>query len=523
MRTWFALASMMLAACNPVLADGDHLDDSLRGDPNIVGGQNAPDGVFTYQVSIQTTSGFHFCGGSVIDEEWILTAAHCVVSERANQLRVETGILRLSENGQRLGVSQIIVHPSYNSNTSDYDIALLRLSSPTSAPPVAIMDAASESTWSAAGTMAAVSGWGSLSSNGSSPDALQYVEVPITSNSECNSAYGGGITARMMCAGYIGQGGRDSCQGDSGGPLVVDENGRLVQTGVVSWGYGCADARYPGVYTRLSQFENWIAGYVPGVEFVSDGGGSTGPGTDPGTEPSGDDHGDSLSTATVLTVDGQTTIQGVLDAGDKDVFRLELAGSGTLTASTEGSTDTFGTLLSSSGSALATDDDGGAGYNFRLVRDVNDGDVVYLEVKGYNSSTKGSYTLTIDGPAAEGPTTTPEPTTEVDASLDVSINASASADFGATLAAGANDLYVIEVRDDFGSSVTLSAETTGRTDTFGTLYDANGNLIVSNDDSGASYNFKLSASVAPGIYLLEVRGYSTSTAGAYDLEITASR
>ena len=300
MRSWFALASMMMIGCSS-LAPGSHLDESLRGDPRIVGGQNAPADTFTYQVSIQTTWGFHFCGGSVIDDNWILTAAHCVDGESANSLRVESGILNLSDNGETDTVAEIIVHPGYDSRTNNNDIALLRLNGTTSAPPVALVDFASESTVSSAGTMAAVSGWGTLSSGGSSPDRLQYVEVPVVTNAECQDAYRSeNITDGMLCAGYIGQGGADSCQGDSGGPLVVADGNDLVLTGVVSWGYSCASPDYPGVYARVSEYVDWIQGYAPGVTLVSDGVDNnpteptqpTEPTEPTEPPPSGDDHGD---------------------------------------------------------------------------------------------------------------------------------------------------------------------------------------------------------------------------------------
>ena len=358
---------------------------------------------------------------------------------------------------------------------------------------------------------------------GSSPDALQYVEVPIITNTSCNSKYSGGITDNMICAGFE-QGGADSCQGDSGGPLAVSENGRLAQTGVVSFGIGCASAQYPGVYTRVSRYQSWILSHVPGAEFVSDGGGPVDPvdPIDPG--PSGDDHGDTTADATVINVDGSTVISAILDAGDKDVFRLNIAGNGALAAFSTGTTDTFGTLLSTSGATLVSNDDGGQSYNFSLTRDVNDGDVVYIEVRGYDSKVAGAYTLTIDGPdATVTPEPEPEPTTTVDATLDVSTNATDSESISATLAAGAVDYYVVEVKDSFGSNVTLGASTSSSIDTFGTLYDADGNVLASDDDAGANLNFSLAKSLAPGLYLVEVRGYSSSTSGSYSLSLTASR
>ena len=86
-----------------------------------------------------------------------------------------------------------------------------------------------------------------------------YVRVPAITNSECNSAYGGGaITDSMICAGYPGVGGKDACQGDSGGPFVCNDGGKAIVAGVVSWGYGCAEADYPGVYARNTKALNWI-------------------------------------------------------------------------------------------------------------------------------------------------------------------------------------------------------------------------------------------------------------------------
>merc|ERR1711963_1230214 len=102
------------------------------------------------------------------------------------------------------------------------------------------------------------SGWGTLSSGGSSTDTLQYVQVPAITNSQCNNAYGGSITDAMICAGYPGIGEKDACQGDSGGPFVCSDNGKAVIAGVVSWGNGCALADYPGVYARTTHVLDWI-------------------------------------------------------------------------------------------------------------------------------------------------------------------------------------------------------------------------------------------------------------------------
>ena len=90
------------------------------------------------------------------------------------------------------------------------------------------------------------------------PDTCQYVRVPAITNSDCNTDYGGQITDSMICAGYRGEGGKDACQGDSGGPFVCNDGGNAVIAGVVSWGYGCAAASYPGVYSRVTHVLEWI-------------------------------------------------------------------------------------------------------------------------------------------------------------------------------------------------------------------------------------------------------------------------
>lgn len=233
----------------------------------IVGGEEAADGEFPFQVSLRTlnTIGMtHFCGGSVIDESWILTAGHCCAGQSSATMHVTAGGIKLSnfENEEEARkVSKIIGHPHYESATITNDACLLKLAEPLEwtefVQPIALPAPMQETP---AGTMCTVTGWGTLSEGGFGlPNVLHKVSVPVVSDEECDAAYSGNdVAASMICAG-LPEGGKDSCQGDSGGPFFTNESPESRELiGIVSWGYGCARPNYPGVYTQVSYFIDWI-------------------------------------------------------------------------------------------------------------------------------------------------------------------------------------------------------------------------------------------------------------------------
>ncbi|XP_026018390.1 serine protease 27-like [Astatotilapia calliptera] len=238
--------------------------------PRIVGGEDAAPGSWPWQVSLSKDGSF-FCGGSLISNDWVLTAAHCITPADLHTTKVTLGHNTASgpnPNAVTVTLENIICHPDYNALTYENDMCLLQLSTPVNftdyIQPVCL--AAAGSTFNN-GTSSWVTGFGTLESGGLTPEILQEVNVPIVGNNQCRCELQNfaAITDNMICAG-LQNGGKDSCQGDSGGPLVTKDNsGIWIQSGVVSFGQGCALPNSPGVYARVSQYQNWINTTVTGT------------------------------------------------------------------------------------------------------------------------------------------------------------------------------------------------------------------------------------------------------------------
>ncbi|KAM3598376.1 uncharacterized protein V6R79_017192 [Siganus canaliculatus] len=233
----------------------------------IVGGVEAPEGGWPWQVVVLHDQSF--CGGTLITNQWVLTAAQCVQSTAGLIVVFGTNTLNpVSNTSKVFYVSNVVVHPGYKSGSFEHDIALLQLTSPVELEdlikPVCL---AEEDSTFGEGTVFWTTGWGYIDTDTvlPAPHPLKEVSLPLVSNEECDKIYHG-VTDNMMCAG--GEPGRGPCIGDGGGPLMLEVDGQWVQVGVMSFisVAGCAQGGIPAGFTRVSRYQQWISSNLHGLQ-----------------------------------------------------------------------------------------------------------------------------------------------------------------------------------------------------------------------------------------------------------------
>ncbi|XP_004690432.1 PREDICTED: chymotrypsinogen 2-like [Condylura cristata] len=256
------MAFLWLLSCTILIGVGAAFGCGVPAIPPVVGGiqrivngKVAVPGSWPWQVALQDHTGFHICGGSLINESWVVTAAHCRVRTYHT---VVAGIFNLKtkrkKNVQELRIAQVFDHPSFDMYAINNDIALLKLATPARfskvVSPVCLPRAQDNFP---AGSLCVTTGWGRNDYYAS--NKLQQATLPLLSNAECMKSWGADVTDVMVCAGGNGIA---ACKGDSGGPLVCQKDRAWTLVGVMSWGNETCSATMPSVSARVTKFMPWI-------------------------------------------------------------------------------------------------------------------------------------------------------------------------------------------------------------------------------------------------------------------------
>lgn len=256
-----AFFSAVTASALPPSCGVPAIKPVITGYSRIINGEDAVPGSWPWQVSIrfssQETHGWHVCGGSLIDQNWVVTAAHCDVTTKNVVVLGEFDFNSPKEDIQKLAVQKVFVHPDWSPRNINNDIALIKLATPAklvkTVSPVCLTDATDSFK---GGDICVTTGWGNTRYSAfNDPNKLQQTALPLLSKEQCMKFWDTAITDAMICAGGAGS---SSCMGDSGGPLVCQHGDAWKLVGIVSWGNGYCPVTTPAVYARVILFRDWV-------------------------------------------------------------------------------------------------------------------------------------------------------------------------------------------------------------------------------------------------------------------------
>lgn len=261
---------MFSPACGTITAE-----EALHAEPSfgrIIGGRKAIRGSAPWMVRLyHRDRRQHFCGGSLLNNYWVVAAAHCIRESGVgvNELMIRIGEYdtRQTDDSEILqSVEAIHLPDGYDFTTYDQDIALIKLAMPVVEfndyiRPICLPNATIARRMFRIGNKGKVTGWGQVAESGTYPRYMTEVTLPLVGRRRCRASTEHLVTMNMFCAGYPRESG-DACRGDSGGPFSMEYQNRWYIFGIVSWGEGCGvDGKY-GFYTRVSKFLDWIDGHI---------------------------------------------------------------------------------------------------------------------------------------------------------------------------------------------------------------------------------------------------------------------
>lgn len=268
---------LLTSLLSPTVFCGPALDCECGLQPvtsRIVGGKRANASEYGWMaVLVENTSGRAFCGGSLINNKFILTAGHCMIKQDATTFHVVLGENDITSPSAQsvFGVSRVFTHPLF-SGPPNYanDLTLVELERTVDLSarrtPVCLPRSTSAVYPTSRFGYLMVAGWGLLQEKGRQPKTLIEADVIQRSSAYCNRVYGPKFTSKHICANSVSS---SVCNGDSGGPLMLRSNGKIFELGVVSYGYVCGNYRYPAAFTRTQPFLDWIFATTASAQYCA--------------------------------------------------------------------------------------------------------------------------------------------------------------------------------------------------------------------------------------------------------------